>query len=277
MTKDSPLYSPDRINLFEQLKFPLDKLKRRFKYIRSALIFTIAVLVGISIEFVFMSRQLDKFDGNGITSILESWQGKIDSITQIHTQTIQYLNKIEATFSGNLLFQNLPEEKNLDLIPKKVSSSKLDPEELNSRLIDGYPIKTNIQLINNEYNLDIEGNLVPPIRGAITDKFDPNENHFGVDIAATKDSPIVTVADGVVVLSEYTLETGFVIMIKHSENLLTVYKHNSALKKKQGETVKGGEIIAFGGDTGELSTGPHLHFEMWINNQPVDPLYYFTF
>jgi len=116
-----------------------------------------------------------------------------------------------------------------------------------------------------------------PVKGVITSTFSLQQNHFGVDIVAAPNEAVVAVADGTVTLSTWTLETGNIIQIQHDDNLISVYKHNSQLLKKQGGRVKAGETIAIIGNSGELTTGPHLHFELWYNGNPIDPQKYIIF
>ncbi len=120
--------------------------------------------------------------------------------------------------------------------------------------------------------------LFKPIEGIVTDGFDPTVDHYGTDLVAKEDEPVKSVADGVVIFSSWTLEGGYVIGIQHSRgNLISVYKHNSDLLKNVGSFVFGGEIIAIIGNTGELTSGPHLHFELWNEGQAVDPENYIAF
>jgi len=116
-----------------------------------------------------------------------------------------------------------------------------------------------------------------PISGNITNVFNPKEKHYAIDIAVQKDTPVKTVADGTVIFTGFTAETGFVIIIEHAKGFISVYKHNASIHKEQGDLVKSGEAIANAGSTGELSTGPHLHFELWNDGFPVDPLNYIDF
>jgi murein DD-endopeptidase MepM/ murein hydrolase activator NlpD len=101
------------------------------------------------------------------------------------------------------------------------------------------------------------------------------KQHYGVDIAAAKDTPIKAVDDGTVIIASYTAETGYILQIQHDNDLISVYKHNSVLLKKQGEKVRAGEAIAIIGETGEYSSGPHLHFEMWRNGIALNPESFF--
>jgi len=111
----------------------------------------------------------------------------------------------------------------------------------------------------------------------ITNLFDPAKDHYGIDIVAGKNEAIKATLDGTVIFSGWTLATGYVIALQHANNIISVYKHNSALLKHQGNYVKAGEPIAIIGETGELSTGPHLHFELWFNGNPVNPKDYIVF
>lgn len=116
-----------------------------------------------------------------------------------------------------------------------------------------------------------------PLKGYISRKYNLPEGHFGVDIVAKKNEPVMTVADGTVLLSSWTQDSGYVIAIQHADNLISVYKHNSELLKKVGNFVQGGDVIAIVGNTGELTDGPHLHFEVWYNGDPVNPEDFVTF
>ncbi len=117
----------------------------------------------------------------------------------------------------------------------------------------------------------------PPLKGTVTNRFDPVIRHYGTDIVSKPDEVIKATLDGTVLLANFTSETGWVIGIQHSNNLFSWYKHNSALLKKVGDFVKAGEVIAVIGNSGELSTGPHLHFELWFNGSAVDPQKYVSF
>lgn len=116
-----------------------------------------------------------------------------------------------------------------------------------------------------------------PVKGMVSEVFDPEINHLAVDIVASKNTPIKTCLDGVVIFAEWTVETGHTIIVQHTEDLISVYKHNSALLKKQGDVLQAGEALAIIGNSGEQSTGPHLHFELWHKGIPVDPENYISF
>ncbi|MCX6257814.1 MAG: M23 family metallopeptidase [Bacteroidia bacterium] len=116
-----------------------------------------------------------------------------------------------------------------------------------------------------------------PLKGLITAKFDLVKNHYGTDIVAAQNSVITSVLDGTVIDATWTIDFGYIIQVQHRNNLISVYKHNSELLKSIGSHVTAGEPIAIIGNTGELSTGPHLHFELWYNGAPLNPEKYIIF
>ena len=116
-----------------------------------------------------------------------------------------------------------------------------------------------------------------PITGLISRKYNLQEDHYGVDIVSKKNEPVMSIASGTVILSSWTQDSGYVIAIQHNSNLISIYKHNAELLKKTGNFVNGGEVIAIIGNTGELTDGPHLHFELWYKGNPVDPEDFVTF
>lgn len=117
-----------------------------------------------------------------------------------------------------------------------------------------------------------------PISGVVTNGYDPKVEHYGVDIAAANNEPVRCVADGTVIFADYDFsDSGFVIAVQHRNNLISIYKHNSTLFKKVGNFISAGDVIAVVGNTGELTTGPHLHFELWYNGNPVNPQAFVSF
>ena len=119
--------------------------------------------------------------------------------------------------------------------------------------------------------------LFPPVNGAISEGYNFEEKHFAVDVVVAANTPVKATADGTVFFAEWTVETGYVVIIEHNQELISVYKHNSSITKSQGDLVKAGEVIAMSGNTGELSTGPHLHFELWSKGYPVNPTNFIDF
>lgn len=131
----------------------------------------------------------------------------------------------------------------------------------------------------NETSESLEGllKLNSPVNGIITQQFNKEEDHFGIDIVAPEKTPVKSIASGTVIVSEWTLETGHTIVVQHKNDMISVYKHNSVLLKKVGNFVKAGDAIAIVGNSGELSTGPHLHFELWQEGVALDPEQFINF
>jgi len=119
--------------------------------------------------------------------------------------------------------------------------------------------------------------LIAPLKGVISAPFKSAREHYGIDILAPALSPIKSVDNGIVISADWTMETGYTIGIQHDDNLISYYKHNSALLKKTGEPVAAGEAIAIIGNTGHLTSGPHLHFELWYNGKSLDPSQFIAF
>lgn len=117
----------------------------------------------------------------------------------------------------------------------------------------------------------------PPVKGPLSAGFDSKEKHFAVDIVTPVNTPVKSTSDGRVIFTSWTSEAGYVIIIDHGNELISVYKHNSSLTKAQGEIVKSREVIAISGGSGELSSGPHLHFELWSNGVPLNPANFIDF
>ncbi|MCF8230939.1 MAG: M23 family metallopeptidase [Bacteroidales bacterium] len=120
-------------------------------------------------------------------------------------------------------------------------------------------------------------NFFTPLDGIITNHFKPSEDHYGIDLVAEDEQSIKATLAGTVIFSDWTTETGYVLALQHHENFISVYKHNAVLLKEQGEQVEAGEAIAIVGESGELTTGRHLHFELWHMGRPVNPADYILF
>jgi len=130
---------------------------------------------------------------------------------------------------------------------------------------------------NDESTSISEINFHKPLQGLVSDDFDPATEHFGIDVVGKEKEPVVAVMDGIVIFQDWTLDTGYVIGVQHDFDLVSFYKHNSVLLKKIGNTVEAGDAIAIVGDSGHQTTGPHLHFEMWYQQKPVNPLDYLNY
>ena len=124
----------------------------------------------------------------------------------------------------------------------------------------------------SSYDENIFLNLISPVSsGIVSSVYNPSQKHFGVDYVCKKDEPVKSVFDGIVIFSSWTKDNGFVISIVHPNNIISMYKHNSKIFVQPGQSVKTGDVISIIGDTGELSSGPHLHFELWLDGKSINP------
>jgi murein DD-endopeptidase MepM/ murein hydrolase activator NlpD len=200
---------------------------------------------------------------------------KTDSLQRVIAINEQYLSSIKKVLSGDVKTVNFNKDSIIKAAEIDLSQISFSPSKEDSLLRERVSLEDKYNpLINTS---EVSFVLFPPVKGTITDGFNAKEKHFAMDIVAPKDSPIKATADGTVIFSGWTIETGYVIIIDHSNNFLSVYKHNELLTKEQGELVKAGEVIAKVGNTGEFSSGPHLHFELWSDGYPIDPANFIDF
>lgn len=195
---------------------------------------------------------------------------RVDSLETELMKRERYLNSIQMALSGmDTSYVKMEREKSLksgcDTVQFKLSEQesafRAEIEE-QERFNLGLGIKEQ----NKEYY-----HFFPPVEGVITQKFDEKNGHYGTDVVAKSSAKVAAVLDGVVVFTDWTVKTGYVIQVQHANNLLSIYKHNSTLLKKQGDYVRAGEVLAVVGNTGEESSGPHLHFELWRAGNPLNP------
>ncbi|MBS1595602.1 MAG: M23 family metallopeptidase [Bacteroidetes bacterium] len=116
-----------------------------------------------------------------------------------------------------------------------------------------------------------------PVEGYVTEEYDPQAEHYGIDVAAKADAPVKATLDGTIISSGWSAEYGYVVAIQHKDNIVSIYKHNSKIFKNVGNFVHAGDVIAAVGSTGELSSGPHLHFEIWHGGTSLNPRDYVIF
>ena len=119
--------------------------------------------------------------------------------------------------------------------------------------------------------------FLPPMRGMLADGFNPGELHFGVDVVATNDKNVCAVLDGTVLMSGYTANNGYVIVVQHVDNLVTVYKHLSSTHKRESVKVKAGEVLGVADEQDKNTVNPYLHFELWHKGVALDPTQYISF
>ncbi len=200
---------------------------------------------------------------------------KLDSLESLYLMQKNYISSVKDLLAGKIDLVDFPN----DSLQENTFNNDLGFVETNAedsilRAIVEEEDKYNLSNINIE---TLSSVLFSPAKGGISSEFSLKDKHYGIDITLPVNSPIYSISDGRVIFSEWTAETGYVIIIEHLNGLISSYKHNSSLSKSQGDLVRTGETIGFSGNTGELTSGPHLHFELWFEGEPVDPLNFIEF
>ena len=231
------------------------------------------ILIAFTISIVFFTQLREMVPGYSSSDLLNRaiyLTKKTDSLEQQIALNNKFYKSIEDVLSGNVDEFISRDELSIDSNLINPDIFTISPNLQDSILRQYVENEDKFNLTNNE--LVIENKMFfSPIKGEITQSFNFNENHFAIDIAADIGTPVKSVLDGKIIFSEWSLETGYVVVIDHGENIISVYKHNSKILKEQNDFVQAGEVIAYSGNQGNLSSGPHLHFELWKNGTPIDP------
>jgi murein DD-endopeptidase MepM/ murein hydrolase activator NlpD len=209
-------------------------------------------------------------------------QLKTDSIEKALDRKDKFIQNLRNVISGKDLSSDVPLPKDTANKYSNIHIKKSPEDSLLRQEIENQGKYNLYKIENSEAALARKtpiGSVLffSPLKGVVTSGFNPAEDHYGVDVVSKQNEAIKSVLDGTVIISTWTLETGYIIAVQHQQNIISVYKHNSALLKKEGEFVRAGDPIAIIGQSGELTTGPHLHFELWNDGYPVDPKEYITF
>ncbi|MCK0130269.1 M23 family metallopeptidase [Flavobacteriaceae bacterium F08102] len=235
------------------------------------------LLIGITTVLITLTPLKEYIPGYASTELKKQATDLVyraDSLEQKLAVNNKYIENIQQVLTGKIKDITI----NRDSIEEQIrlEESQLAPSAIDSvfreeiEREDRYSIFT--QATKNSSIV-----FFAPVSGKITEGYNPKEKHYAIDIAVENDSPVKAVADGTVIFTGFTVETGFVIILEHKKGFLSVYKHNASIHKEQGDLVKSGEAIAIAGSTGDFSTGPHLHFELWNDGFPVNPLHYIDF
>ena len=231
------------------------------------------ILISFTISIVFFTQLRELVPGYSSSDLLNRaiyLTQKTDSLERQIELNNKFYKSIEDVLSGKtdefIERDNIPIDSGLN--DKNLFS--ISPNSEDSILRNYVDSQDKFNLTINE--LVIENKMFfSPIKGDITQTFNFEENHFAIDIAADIGTPVKSILDGKILFSEWSVDTGHVIIVDHGDNIVSVYKHNSKSLKEQNDFVQAGEVIAYSGNQGSLSSGPHLHFELWKNGTPIDP------
>ena len=250
----------------EKTSFKISRLN-----VFSALFALMLIIVLITSGILFFTPIREYIPGYSSTSLQKQanlLSYKTDSLRQIVFLNDQYINSLKKVLTGDLeTIEYKPDSvvykdaMDIQIIEKSKEDSIL------RQLVDNED-KYNLANINKDKDFYL---LTSPISGAVSQNYSIADDHLAIDISVDIGTPVKAVSNGRVILSEWTTQTGYVLIIDHGNDLISVYKHNSKLLKSQGEIVKQGEIIALSGNSGVLTSGPHLHFELWSEGFSIDP------
>jgi len=284
-TKKKSRWSEKLRNKYRLVFMTDDTLEERFVFRLSRLNVFIALgtltivlifLTSILIAFTPLREYIPGYTNVGLTKKLYVLQRKSDSIERDLMRKDRFIQNIKDVIDGKDLSEDKPIPRDTtrryqDIkIKRSLEDSLLRLDVENQSKYSLYKMES--METASQKRSSIGGVLFfPPLKGIVTNKFNPAGKHYGIDIVSKQNEAIKAVLDGTVIFSNWTLETGYVIVIQHVQNIVSVYKHNSALLKKIGDIVKSGEAVAIIGETGEMISGPHLHFELWNEGIPVNP------
>lgn len=263
-------------NLEEKISVVLTPLNLILLVSGSFVLFTIIIL---SLIFYTPLKEFVPGSGNSI-DFREKMElhTKVDSLEKTATVMMRERENLMQILAGNppaarvSPSDSLPQNENVnldDISDDEKKFRKMMEEEFTDEGLTGAD-----QIPQNTLSSLA---FFTPLRGLVLDSFNHYTNHRAVDIVAAKNAPVKATLDGTVIISTWTPETGHVLVLQHSNDLISVYKHNSVLLKKTGSFVHAGDVIALVGNSGELTSGPHLHFELWYKGSPVDPRNYLNF
>lgn len=202
---------------------------------------------------------------------------KIDSLENEMKKNELYMASIKKVLTGDMSLQEVNKDSIFDSFKIDPKSVDLSPSKQDSLLRQEVAEEERYNVFEKALHQNNDILLFPPISGIVSNEYKPNSRHYGIDILAPQGTPVKAVADGTIIFSEWTATMGYVLIIEHKNNLISAYKHNASLVKQQGDQVKTGEVISLVGNTGELSQGTHLHFELWSNGYPINPKSYIEF
>lgn len=243
-----------------------------FVLFSTGLFIVLLSLFWIAIVFTPLKSWIPGYPDSIIRKHMITNKIRIDSLENEINIRDQYLNVLRNAILGVVSVDSLgnvpiPTEAMRDA---QILSSEKQSESQGQNKQPSSSSKPNAQ----DTNLDL---LFPPVKGVITNQFNPAIGHLGTDIVPDRDAFVFAAMGGTVVISNYTIEFGYSVVIQHANNIITVYKHNKELLVNTGDVVKAGTPIAVFGNTGEYSTGPHLHFELWQNGVALNPELYVSF
>ncbi|MFD2542909.1 M23 family metallopeptidase [Lacinutrix gracilariae] len=258
----------------ERLSFKLTRLNVFVLLAFSSVLLIIGTT--ILIAFTPLKEYIPGYSSTALKKKATTLYHKTDSLEKVIAVNERYFSSIKKVLYGEMSSVDFNRDSIIEAAKLDVSEIDLAPTREDSLLREKVVKEDKYNLFESA-TTDVNFVLFPPVNGTITENYNAKEKHYAVDVVVAKNTPIKATADGTVIFAEWTTKTGYVIIIEHSHGLISVYKHNASLNKEQGDLVKAGEVIAISGNTGEITTGPHLHFELWSDGYPINPTNFIDF
>lgn len=241
-------------------------------FVTAAVIF-IAALVYLLLSYTFFTTLLPNSVRDKSRNEVLKVHRKMEELVQKVDMQERYIGNLQNVILGNYSIDSVFNDEEIKPNQVIIDSTKSKAEEL----LEASVLSRKQEQIQPDNNLPSELFLLEPLVGVVSQKFDYENQHFGVDIVTKENEPVLASLNGVVVYSSYIEADGWVLVINHPNDIVTIYKHCNKLLRSLGDKVSSGDPVALVGNTGTNSTGVHLHFELWSANKPVDPLKYLSF
>jgi murein DD-endopeptidase MepM/ murein hydrolase activator NlpD len=239
--------------------------------------FLLVVLVIVLMAFTPLRELIPGYPNEDMRRKIVQSTFRLDSLEKAMKHNDQYFANLRALISGEEPIKYDSAQKS-DKNYKDIKFTKSVQDSLfRQRYEEEEQFNFSVGRSSKVESSIAEMHFFPPVKGMITNTFDAKESHLGIDIVGAPNEVVKATLDGSIILATWTLETGYIIQIQHQNNVISVYKHNANLLKKVGSQVRAGDAIAILGNSGELTTGPHLHFELWYNGKAINPQDYIIF
>lgn len=274
------LFNKNRLVLLNEDTFE-ERFSLRLNLMNVFVLITVVSIIMLTlttyvIAFTPLREYIPGYSSPKLNSQVMELTVKSDSLQQVLQYNKAYMESIRKVLTGEVEAEKVNKDSLISAELEKISAKNFVPSKADSLL-------RNEVANEDKYNLfekaEQRVNLVlfAPAKGSITSGFNKNDKHFAVDIALPVGTPVKSVSNGTVIFADWTPTNGNVVIVNHSEGIMSVYKHCETITKNQGDIVRTGEVIATSGNTGTQSTGAYLHFELWKNGFPVDPTTFIEF
>ena len=260
---------------FEE-RFAIKLTRLNVFFLSSLAAIILVILTTLLIVFTPLREYIPGYSSTALQKQALDLDSKTDSLLKSINMNDAYINSLKSVLRGEVSAVVINKDSIFKAAQTDTDVLELNPSKADSLLREKVRNEDKYNLFESATSVK-DFVFFPPVNGSISSGFEPNEKHFAVDIVVPTNTPVKATSDGRVLFASWTSDAGYVIIIDHGDELVSVYKHNSSLTKSQGDFVRSREVIAISGASGELSTGPHLHFELWSNGTPLNPTNFIDF